>query len=115
MGFGEQVLRDLILSESYLQNYVGSGTDMRVREITQGYDIIDAVDRNALYGRYFILHSVPRWNNPTGVFDNDQYMLEIITLDQLAEFETAMANVLNACPDCVSLTVKDCTPCTVNT
>lgn len=78
MGYGEQVLRDLIVSESYLQNYLGSGVDFRIREITQGYDIIGAIDRSALYTRYYIQHSIPRWNNPTGVFDNDQYLLEII-------------------------------------
>jgi len=111
MGFGEQVLRDVILSESYLQNYVGSGTDMRVREITQGYDIIDAVDRNALLGRYFIKHTVPRYNNPSGVFDNDQYMLEIIVTQQIAEFEAVMGFVLDGCPNCVSLDVQTCTPC----
>ena len=26
-----------------------------------------------------IQHSVPRFNNPTGVFDNDQYIVEILT------------------------------------
>ncbi len=113
MGFGEQVLRDLILSESYLQNYVGSGMDFRIREVTQGYDIIDAVDRNALYGRYYILHSVPRYNNPTGVFDNDQYMLEIIVNNDNAVFELAMESVLNSCPDCVSLDAYECDPCDV--
>jgi len=25
-----------------------------------------------------ILHSIPRYNNPTGTFDNDQYLLEIV-------------------------------------
>ena len=25
-----------------------------------------------------MLHSVPRYNNPTGVFDNDQYLLDIV-------------------------------------
>ena len=113
MGFGEQILRDLIVSESYLQNYVGSGQDFRIREITQGYDIINSVDRNALYGRYYILHSVPRYNNPTGVFDNDQYMLEIITNGTIGAFETAMDNVLGSCPDCVTLTEYACEPCVV--
>lgn len=117
MGFGEQVLRDLIVSQSYLQNYVGSGMDFRIREITQGYDIINAVDRNALYGRYYILHSVPRYNNPTGTFDNDQYMLEIIVSTRLnvgaGNFELAMDNVLGACPDCVTLEPLGCTPCDV--
>ena len=127
MGFGEQVLRDLILSESYLQNYVGSGQDMRIREITQGYDIINAVNRSTLYGRYFLLHSVPRFNNPTGVFDNDQYLLEIITsvtvanpTGQIGEFETLMLAIFNGCPGCIPIKQDEgavipegCTPCVV--
>ena len=121
MGFGEQVLRDVILSESYLQNYVGSGNDFRVREITQGYDIIDSVDRNALYGRYFILHTVPRFNNPSGTFDNDQYMCEIIYTEAtpatpigLALFEAAFINVINDCPGCITdVELKECSACDV--
>jgi hypothetical protein len=85
-GLGETVLRDLILSESYRQNFVS--TDLRIREITQGNQIISDVNRNALYERLYLQHSVPRFNNPTGVFDNDQYLLEFISLnfsaDQLA-------------------------------
>lgn len=112
MGFGEQVLRDLILSESYLQNYFH--TDIRIREITQGSDIIANVNRNALYGRYFILHSVPRYNNPTGVFDNDQYMLEIIVNGQIAPFEANMSTWLTSCGNgCTALELKTCEPCEV--
>jgi hypothetical protein len=97
MGFGEQVLRDLILSESYSQNYFATNWDLRIREITQGYDISSAVDRTALYTRYYIQHSVPRFNNPTGTFDNDQYLLCIPTEAQSAAFETFMAAWLSAC------------------
>jgi hypothetical protein len=121
MGTGEKALRDLILSESYLQNYVGSGQDFRVREVTQGYDIIDSINRNALYGRYFIQHSVPRRNNPSGTFDNDQYMNEIIYTEAtpatpigLAEFEAAMVNILSGCTDCITdVTEYSCTPCDI--
>jgi len=76
-GFGETVLRDLILSESYRQNFFA--TDIRIREITQGDNVFNVIDRNARYHRYYLLHNVPRFNNPTGVFDNDRYMLEVIT------------------------------------
>ena len=113
MGFGEQVLRDLIVSQSYLQNYVGSGMDFRIREITQGYDIINSVQRTGFYGRYYILHSVPRYNNPTGVFDNDQYMLEIITNGEIGAFNTAMDNLLTSCADCASLERYICTHCEI--
>ena len=80
-GLGETAARNLILSESYRQN--SFATDLRIREITQGNDLLDAarggVDRTALYDRIMIQHSVPRFNNPTGTFDNDQYVIEILT------------------------------------
>jgi hypothetical protein len=110
MGFGEQVVRDLILAESYLQNFFHS--DIRIREITQGDQILNSVSRNALYTRYYILHSVPRYNNPTGTFDNDQYMLEVISTGTNAAFESTMNTWLSSCGDgCVSLETESCTHC----
>ena len=75
-GLGESVVRELIVSESYLQNFLH--TDLRIREITQGTSSLDIIDRSDLYSHFFMLHSVPRYNNPTGVFDNDQYLLDIV-------------------------------------
>jgi hypothetical protein len=77
-GLGETIVRDVILSESYRQNHFA--TDFRIREITQGYDILNAagVLRDGLYDRIYLQHNVPRFYNPTGTFDNDQYLLEII-------------------------------------
>ena len=77
MGTGEKMLRDLILSEGYQQNHFSTHRDLRVREITQGYDVSSAVDRGGLYDCYYIQHTVPRYNNPSGTFDNDQYLLKI--------------------------------------
>ncbi len=112
MGFGETVARDLIMSESYLQNFFSSN-DLRIREITQGTDILDAVNRNALYTRYYIQHTVPRFNNPSGVFDNDQYLLEIITNGVNAAFESFMDAWLTGCGnDCTTLLEYSCTECT---
>jgi len=76
-GYGETVLRDVILDESYLQNHFSY--DQRIREITQGDQYFAAVPRAAFYTRYVLQHSVPRFNNPSGVFDNDQYCLNIYT------------------------------------
>jgi len=71
-----------------------------------------------------LLHSVPRFNNPTGVFDNDRYMLEIIVPEAnpavpvgnvaLDAFLTAWFNS-NNCAGCVSfddagLSCTECTP-----
>jgi hypothetical protein len=118
MGFGEQVVRDLILSESYLQNFFA--TDIRVREITQGNQILDSVNRNALYTRYFILHSVPRPYNASGTFDADRYLLDIPVSEAnpLApvgntDLETFLEEWLGNCPNCVTLETEECTRCEV--
>ena len=77
-GFGETVLREMVLSESYRQSFFH--TDIRIREITQGNQILDAVDRNLFYDTLYLQHNVPRYNNPTSTFDNDQYLLQIYAL-----------------------------------
>lgn len=110
MGFGEQVVRDLILSESYLQNFFHD--DIRIREITQGDQLLGSVNRGNLYTRYYIAHSVPRYNNPTGVFDNDRYLLNVITVVPSASFESFMETWLGNCGNgCAALEVHGCTPC----
>jgi hypothetical protein len=124
MGFGEQVVRDLLLSESYLQNFFA--TDKRIQEITQGDQILDSITRNQLYTRYYIQHTVPRFNNPSGTFDNDQYLLEIFANDVLkggaaaapatppnaGSFEEFMNTWLGDCGnECTTLVVNECTPC----
>jgi len=95
-GFGETVARDVIQSEMYSQNYFYTGMDLRIREITQGYDITNAIDRTGAYTRYYIQHSVPRFNNPTSTFDNDQYLLEIISDGVNPTFEDFMEDWLTA-------------------
>lgn len=112
MGYGESVARDVILSEQYRQNFFHS--DFRIREITQGYSVFDYIDRNKLYTRYFIQHNVPRFNNPTSTFDNDQYLLEIITCGRILTFEDFVETWLQNCSQCVGLEeevcVTDCEP-----
>ena len=104
-GLGETVARDFILSESYRQ--VPFATDLRIREITQGNDMIGTdpgqVDRTASYDRLMILHSIPRYNNPTGTFDNDQYLLEIVgaagtlAAGSLKDLKDDIAGFINCC------------------
>lgn len=105
MGTGEQVLRDLILSEGYQQNHFATNMDLRVREITQGYDVSNAVGRNALYTCYYIKHTVPRYNNPSGTFDNDQYLLKIPVDARDANFEAFIAAWLAGANNPVALEV----------
>lgn len=108
-GLGESVARDVILHESYLQNFMHS--DLRIREITQGTNIWDVIDRSAMYDRVFLLHSVPRYNNPSGVFDNDQYLLDIITPDS-ATAVTFLTGLIASCVDCEEVEVLTPTTCT---
>lgn len=78
-GVGETLLRTMILSNRYMQNaYPDSNRveSLRMREIEQD-PALAIIDRNALYDQVMVLHSVPRFNNPTGTFDNDQYLLVI--------------------------------------
>ena len=97
MGLGESVLRYIVLSESYRQNFFSS--DFRIREITQGNQIVNAINRQALYYRDYLQHSVPRFNNPSGTFDNDQYLLEVIFTNSTSAgaFETAVTTWLTNC------------------
>lgn len=109
-GFGETVIRDVIQSEMYSQNYFYTGMDLRIREITQGYDVSNAIDRTASYTRYYIQHSVPRFNNPTGTFDNDQYLLEIITDGVDGTFEAFVEGWIGNAQgtNCVELEIIGC-------
>jgi len=76
---GETVLRKLLLTESYGQApfHQGNMDAFRMREIEGSEEVISAVDRTALYKTYYVQHSIPRLNNATSVFDNDQYVYEI--------------------------------------
>ena len=97
-GLGETVVRELTMSESYRQNFLA--TDFRIREITQGNQIISSIDRSALYYRYMLQHNVPRNYNPSGTFDADQYMLEIFSLVPLITFFVDTAGWLDSCGVC---------------
>jgi hypothetical protein len=45
-----------------------------MREIEQNPALAN-ISRTSLYDQVMVLHSVPRFNNPSGTFDNDQYLL----------------------------------------
>ena len=116
-GLGETVIRDLTLSESYRQNFLA--TDIRIREITQGNQIVTSVNRASLYWRMYLQHNVPRNYNPSGTFDADQYMLEIFALpaqtsaatiatNPLATFVTNTLAWINACTTVCDTTAYAC-------
>jgi len=108
-GLGETVVRDMTMSESYRQSFLA--TDLRIREITQGNQIISSVDRSALYYRYMLQHNVPRNYNPSGTFDSDQYMLEIFSLVALNTFAEDTAGWLEACGVCETNVLDEAYAC----
>lgn len=74
-GTGEQILRDLILSNSYRQEFYQ--IDPRRREAEDITSVHTNVSRTAVYDTYYILYSVPRKSNPSGVYDNDLYLIQL--------------------------------------
>ena len=76
---GETVLREILMTEQYMQNPYNQGNpdSARIREIEGSDDVLANINRLVNYKQYNILHSIPRFNNPTGVFDNDQYLYSI--------------------------------------
>jgi len=57
-------------------------------------ELLAAVDRTATYKAYYVQHSVPRFNNPTGVFDNDQYQYKIYVKCSDAAAQTAVEKLM---------------------
>ena len=116
-GFGDTVLREVILSERYNQNFFHS--DFRIREITHGNEILSAISRHASYNRFYIQHHVPRFNNASSTFDNDQYLLEVIVANTVTptdgsygqDFATFVNAWLTSCGgNCGTLENFDCGP-----
>ena len=92
-GYGETALRDLILSNRYLQNaYPDSSRveSLRMREI-EADPMLAGITRSSLYDQLIVIHNVPRWNNPSSTFDNDQYMLQFF-FAQGATLDTSTSN-----------------------
>jgi hypothetical protein len=109
---GETVLRDLLMSERYMQMPYNQGNrdSARIREIEHSDDVLAAVDRSALYVAFNILHSVPRFNNPTGTFDNDQYLYTFYVKSDsanLAAIETHLETLLALNADVVAFDETD--------
>ena len=94
---GEEVIRELILSERYRQSPYnqGNASSARIREIEMSDELLAAVDRTATYKAYYIQHSVPRFNNPTGVFDNDQYVYKIFVKCSDTAAQTAFETIMS--------------------
>ena len=102
-GTGENIIRDVIMTQAYSQDPFYTGMDLRIREITNGTDVYGTINRTSSYSRYYLQHSVPRFNNPSGTFDNEQYLLEVVapatvslTLSAASGTGAAVINASNA-------------------
>jgi hypothetical protein len=73
-GFGETLMRELILAKRYQQEPWQQ--DPRLREVLD-YNPFGEITRANKYLIYNLLHSVPRKSNPSGTMDNDQYLIRI--------------------------------------
>ena len=93
---GETVLRDVLMTEAYMQSPYNQGNpdSARIREIEGSSAILDAIDRDVMYKVYYIQHSIPRLNNPTGTFDNDQYVYKIYVPCNDSDLNTGMDNLM---------------------
>jgi hypothetical protein len=93
-GFGETLVRELILAKRYQQEPWYQ--DPRMREVMDDTTLVEiprtVAGQPASYFVYYLLHSVPRKANPSGTFDNDQYLVKIVTQSRTAatavNFET---------------------------
>ena len=95
---GETVLREIIMTENYMKSPYNQGNpdSARIREIEGSTEILAAVDRTVRYKGYYVQHSVPRFNNPTGVFDNDQYVYQIYVKCTDSTNQTKIKTLLDA-------------------
>lgn len=105
-GFGETLVRELILAKRYQQEPWYQ--DPRMREVMDDTTLTE-IPRNAKYVVYYLLHSVPRKANPSGTFDNDQYLVKIVTQSRTAatavQFETWWNTFLTSAGSPVQLKV----------
>jgi hypothetical protein len=112
-GYGHKLLRDAILFRRYMQEqYV---YDPRLREVMNQDQVYNYIIGTSFYTTYGILHSVPRFNNPTSTFDNDQYLVTIVmpaaencsANSDVTSFENWMNGYLRIAGNGVQLEVLD--------
>jgi len=102
-GYGEVLLRDLILSKSYAQEFFHDDNN-RLRQV-EGDTSLTEINRNASYFTYNILHSVPRVGNPSGMLDSDQYLVKIVVSARSTAFETWINALLGSSGNAARLEV----------
>jgi len=106
---GETVVRQLLLTERYMQSPFNQGNkdSARIREIEGSEEIVTAIDRSALYKTYYVQHNVPRFNNASSVFDNDQYVYEIFVKCDDTTTQGEVENILTRLATAANLGTPD--------
>jgi hypothetical protein len=109
-GYGETLVRELILAKRYQQEPWYQ--DPRMREVMQDTVLGTSnsggpeIARASKYFVYYLLHSVPRKSNPDGTFDNDQYLIKIVAnARDIVNFETWWNTFLTSAGSAVQLRV----------
>jgi len=97
-GFGETLVRELILSKRYQQEPWQQ--DPRLREVLDYSVANPAVSTPELlrankYLIYNLLHAVPRKANPSGMMDNDQYMIRLYVPSSVGRLTLLEQNIGN--------------------
>lgn len=99
-GYGETLIRELILDKRYRQEPWQQ--DPRMREVLNDTTLSE-LNRGSKYFVYHILHSVPRKSNPTGMMDSDQYLVKVITNGRNNDFEDFFNTLLSSAGNHVQL------------
>lgn len=76
-GSGRKILRDFILSQSYRQEFFPFNPRQRQREVENVDNLYTLVSPTKIYNSYYILHRADRRSNPSSVYDNDYYLIQI--------------------------------------
>lgn len=102
-GYGETLVRELILDKRYRQEPWEQ--DPRMREVLNDTTLTEIDRTKKDYYTYHILHSVPRKANPSSTMDNDQYLIKIVCAARNANFETYLNTLLTSSGNDVQLEV----------
>jgi len=103
-GIGETVVREMIQSAMYEQNFFFE--DNRMREVT-AYPYLQAVNRADKYVTYYLAHNVPTGIGPSGSIGQDRFLYRVFVKQGVdaSTFETWMGNYLTSAGTGVSLQV----------
>lgn len=101
-GYGETVIRDLILSNRYAQEPFQQ--EPRMREILDE-TAFAGIDRTAKYTAFNILHNIPRSYNPSGAHNSDQYLLTIVA-EAGSQAETDTITLVDALANAAGVPVE---------